>query len=483
MIITCQKCHARFRLDDSRVTEKGVKVRCTKCKNIFTVQKGEPEVGAVGEPEGVSGGFSPSPFQDDVPDTTGEDHRFAADSSPEAPFDTAVFEESSFRNKQPDFGSLNTSPFDGSALSFEADVNPFDDVDKGAEDAAEPVATGGGIDFSNIDFGEAGSGAAATPLSAVQNDTLTETAPPVFQQGASRESGFSDEMFANTGTAVSDGLDESGAFGAEAGDSSPIDTPVQGSGALRGSLFALDASDDVHDSAGRTDTPGKYIPVTDDRHVPDAPHLSRSTYFPQMELQDKPEGDADGSPVDDEELPPLLIASRRKRSPVFAALITVVAVVLLSVLGYFGYTSFFVPKEPVIHETVGKISIRAVKAAFVKNDTAGELLVVSGEALNEYSKPRAALQVKVTVLDAANHGIATKSAYGGNPLTKEQLETLPLDKIEATMANQFGDSLANMELAPGKAIPFVVVLANLPEGAKDFTVESAGSTVATVKQQ
>jgi hypothetical protein len=51
------------------------------------------------------------------------------------------------------------------------------------------------------------------------------------------------------------------------------------------------------------------------------------------------------------------------------------------------------------------------------------------------------------------------------------------------MANQFGDSLANMEVAPGKAIPFVVVLANLPKGAKDFAVESAGSTVATGKQQ
>jgi len=66
-------------------------------------------------------------------------------------------------------------------------------------------------------------------------------------------------------------------------------------------------------------------------------------------------------------------------------------------------------------------------------------------------------------------------------LTKEQLVTLPADKIEAAMANQFGDSLANMEVAVGKAIPFVIVISKPPAEAKDYGVEPAGSTVATGK--
>ena len=49
------------------------------------------------------------------------------------------------------------------------------------------------------------------------------------------------------------------------------------------------------------------------------------------------------------------------------------------------------------------------------------------------------------------------------------------------MANQFGDSLVNMEVAPGKTIPFVVVLAAVPKGAKDFAVQPTGSTVAAGK--
>jgi len=37
MIVQCDACNAKFKLDESKVKDKGVKVRCTKCQNIFTV--------------------------------------------------------------------------------------------------------------------------------------------------------------------------------------------------------------------------------------------------------------------------------------------------------------------------------------------------------------------------------------------------------------------------------------------------------------
>ncbi|MBI5491512.1 MAG: zinc-ribbon domain-containing protein [Deltaproteobacteria bacterium] len=42
MIIQCDKCSTKFRLDDSRVTGGGVKVRCTKCQNVFIVAPPAP---------------------------------------------------------------------------------------------------------------------------------------------------------------------------------------------------------------------------------------------------------------------------------------------------------------------------------------------------------------------------------------------------------------------------------------------------------
>ncbi len=37
MIITCASCLTKFRLDDSRISAKGAKVRCSRCKHIFYV--------------------------------------------------------------------------------------------------------------------------------------------------------------------------------------------------------------------------------------------------------------------------------------------------------------------------------------------------------------------------------------------------------------------------------------------------------------
>ena len=43
MIIQCDQCSARFRLDDNKVTESGVKVRCKRCQHIFLVRKDLPQ--------------------------------------------------------------------------------------------------------------------------------------------------------------------------------------------------------------------------------------------------------------------------------------------------------------------------------------------------------------------------------------------------------------------------------------------------------
>src|SRR5664279_597389 len=39
MIIQCDQCNTKFKLDDARVPDKGIKVRCAKCKHVFMVQR------------------------------------------------------------------------------------------------------------------------------------------------------------------------------------------------------------------------------------------------------------------------------------------------------------------------------------------------------------------------------------------------------------------------------------------------------------
>jgi hypothetical protein len=163
-------------------------------------------------------------------------------------------------------------------------------------------------------------------------------------------------------------------------------------------------------------------------------------------------------------------------------MLAALGIIVVTAVAFFGYSMFAGDKSNTAQES-GRITLSDVEAAYVKNKLTGDLLVISGEAVNEFSKPRAAIQIKGMVYGANGEVLASKNAFCGNPLTEEQLSTMSLDKIEAAMANQFGDSLANMEVAPGKAIPFVIVIAKPPEGAKDYGVEPAGSTVATGKSQ
>jgi predicted Zn finger-like uncharacterized protein len=199
--------------------------------------------------------------------------------------------------------------------------------------------------------------------------------------------------------------------------------------------------------------------------------------------------------VDEEELPPLAISSRRKgRSwlTISMVVISVLVVVALSGAGLYllqsgpaamekfdkvglGFVAKWfgmeIPEE-------GRITIKNPLAAFHANKEAGEIFVVNGEVVNSYKKARASIHVKVSLFDKNGAVVLQKTAYCGNKLSDEQLSTLPMAKIESIMNNQFGDSLANLGVQPGHAIGFVVAIANVPKEAVDFGVEVVGSTVA-----
>lgn len=486
MIIQCEKCQTRFRLDDSRVTDKGVKVRCTKCKHVFRVHK-EVSKAEPFEPGAELAGFTPLDGQGDASAASSEDQQVVAG---DATFISVGFDspEDDYAGSTDDFTLPGAAPFDASSLSFESD-----DLGVMTTESAESAAIGAEVDFSGFDFGEAVSEPDSAPLSTVSAadfiDGDTDTVPPVApRREALQGLDFSDDdMFGAVVQPVPEESEAVISFEFEGDDSfaESMDMGGQDSSGKSGKLFYLDTSSDAPFSLDDIDFGDELTSVAVQQVSPEDLKPSQEMLFaPLAEAQVKLASAESVPPLQDideqHELPPLSIASRRKQSPLFGVLISVVALLVISALGYIGYSSFSTAKSATPES--GRISVRAVKPAFIDNEVAGELLVISGEALNEFPNPRAALQVKVTVFDATGQSIATKIAYGGNPLTEEQLESLPLDKIETAMANQFGDSLANMEVAPGRAIPFVVVVANLPPGAKDFAVQSSGSTVATGKQ-
>ena len=483
MIIQCEKCLTRFRLDDSRVTEKGVKVRCTRCKYVFSVRKETPDGDSVlpgtalaelSPPAAADESLSavaeewsfaaetvpPSAAASETPTTADEEWSFDEEPAQPAAADSIVFGDIPLESTPTVFTPLESSPFDASEISFDTEEYEVSGTESGLASPAMTTAAGSEFDFSDDDM--CGSVVQADPGAPPDSSTF-DFEGVSFAEAATN---YDQDSSSKSDLPLSFDMPEDAPFNPgeiDFGDElTPAGVPQESQNVLKPSPVSMPGA--PTGAAAKPENDNAEDDKAVDRRLTRA-FLEEAASSRQLELQ---------------EPPPLSIPSRRKQSPVFALLISVVALLVISVLGYFGYSSLSTPKEAAPPES-GKIGVRAITSAFVKNSTAGEMLVVSGEAFNEYSAPRAALQVMVTVFDSTGQKVTSKNAYGGNPLTKEQLETLPLDKIEAAMANPFGDSLANMGVAPGKSIPFVVVLANIPAGARDFSVKSAGSTVAAGK--
>ena len=63
MIVQCPQCQTRFRIPDEKVTDRGVKVRCTRCQHTFRVNKQGPVAAADADPFAAFG-LPPGPPAD-----------------------------------------------------------------------------------------------------------------------------------------------------------------------------------------------------------------------------------------------------------------------------------------------------------------------------------------------------------------------------------------------------------------------------------
>jgi predicted Zn finger-like uncharacterized protein len=584
MVIQCDQCNAKFKLDDSKVSEKGTKVRCSKCKHIFVVQKEisheEPDFDSLlsgldasapasglaqpaekaspapagGEPEPFARGSEPpgeEPTERTVadgpeaggPEEFGEDFFFSkeapADVAPQgsefdfgeipigeertsAPTETVASPEAPAEETQSlDFGefsfaeeplaaSTDSAPKQEAALG-ETDGLGFGEFSFETENTSESAAASamqeeapkGNEDFELgfADFEPGGvtgkmvsAGSSAGPAAEPAEEAFSfgeEPAMPTLGTGISNEEqeppGENEEAFDFSFMAGSP--EEK----TEAESESPVSQATDTNPAVKEEVkkgTEAESLDFGDIDFGETVAVGPA--VTRKETLPPAADATFATQAPSAEAPSIPLSSLP-MPSAEDELPPLSIATRRKGGAVFPVAVTAIAVLI--VLGIAGAGVYVFKEGPAAFDKLGLgflakwvgleaveeggIAIKNPVGVFMTNQEAGEIFVVSGEAVNNFKKPRASIQVKATLLGPKGETFMQKTAYCGNVLSKEQLATLPLAKIEGAMGNQFGDSLANLGVHPGKGIPFVIVFNKVPKEAAEFGVEVVGSTVAS----
>jgi len=119
-----------------------------------------------------------------------------------------------------------------------------------------------------------------------------------------------------------------------------------------------------------------------------------------------------------------------------------------------------------------QFDVRNLIGYYENKTSAGNLFVIKGQVANMGRVRKSGIRVHATLLDGRDQAVAEKTSYAGNVLPGETLRTASQVKIEEALSNRFGDKLVNMDIAPGKSVPFMVVFFNAPEGISAYRLEA-----------
>ena len=223
----------------------------------------------------------------------------------------------------------------------------------------------------------------------------------------------------------------------------------------------------------------------------EAAHPEEDTVFSdrQEAAYDAPEEDADAAaeepfaPAPPTWRPPVaepVVGGSRRRLP----LLPVLLLILLAVGGFLWWRGG--PDSiPLVSRLmsgarprpvpVGQLALQDLEGFFIDSPQLGQLFVVQGRAVNGYDAARSAMAVRGLLYDASGVAVQQQTVFCGNALDAAQLRTLSWEQMVERMNNQFGDSLVNENVAPGKAVPFTIVFRELPPTMTHFAVEEAGA--------
>ena len=375
MIIQCPKCLTKFKLDDSKVTDEGTRVRCAKCKEVFVVKKE------------VTAPPPPPPIPTEL---------------------TAEKEEFDF-SFGPSTEEKEEAPF-GFGGGFEEEGKK--------EETSEEEGKGEGFDFGGLSYGEV-------------NFSEPEEAAPKIEEAPH---GFEFK-------------EEEAAFGeVEFKEEEPHFEPP------REETFGGPAV------APPPPPPSAEEKVEFRDEMPVAGGFEEENPFHGFEEAGFPE-----------EFPSEVKKEKRRSFLKIATLVIVICAVAA--------VTFFYLMHYKTSET-GEINLVELNGYYTQNAEAGNVFVVSGRAVNNTNKARSFFQIKGTLFNKKGEKLVQKEVYCGNIFSTKEITTLPKSKIETDLKNKVGSSLSNINLAPGKSVPFMIVFFDLPADMSEFAVEATGSQPA-----
>jgi hypothetical protein len=119
-----------------------------------------------------------------------------------------------------------------------------------------------------------------------------------------------------------------------------------------------------------------------------------------------------------------------------------------------------------------KYDLRNVIGYYESGGASPRILVIKGQVANLSTIEKSGIRVHAVLLDNTDVVLAQQAVYAGNVLSVEAIRKGNRDTLSKAMGNRFGEGLANMHVAPGKAIPFMVVFFDAPANMDSYKLEA-----------
>jgi hypothetical protein len=122
-----------------------------------------------------------------------------------------------------------------------------------------------------------------------------------------------------------------------------------------------------------------------------------------------------------------------------------------------------------------KYDLRNVIGYYESGGASPRILVIKGQVANLSKSEKGGIRVQATLLDNTDAVLAQLAVYAGNMLSGEAIRKGDRETVSKALGNRFGEGLANMSVAPGKAIPFMVVFFDAPTTMDSYKLEAMDS--------
>lgn len=474
MIIECPACRARFRLDEAKIKGKGARVRCRRCgESILVIKPVEPPVdfAEAGAPEMLDLRSAIKGFPEEGPASAPPTH---AVSTPPEPFPTAGFDPAAHVEEEspPEAATPGTwEPPVGPATAEPASAPAIDEVDAAFEKFLAPGLP--------------------------EKESLPEAEKTGFAPGEDLAVDFRpEEKLEFTPGAAGESLID------PAGKESPAAEPQT-------SDFLMSDEDSLgflreKEEQDKEPQLGQFDISTSLRQEPqdslasaEIPAAPPSIGFLTQDMDSPPEKSPEESaplsqptadaPVVREPLHPRPPEPRAAATPLIRPSLIALALLFVALAGGGAYLGFTKNGQELLRKLVpgmeslwlqdkGKTGpqydVRNLIGYYEPGAKAGNLFIIKGQVTNTGRSRKSGTRVHAALLDSKDVPVAEKTCYAGNVLAGETLRVASREKIEQALSNRFGDRLVNMDVAPGKSVPFMVVFFDAPEGIGAYRLEA-----------